>query len=382
MLHYLGGGYRLIAIWKGYASFARLATVRYERTDEPAQAGDVLYIQPGRISFLSDGYSADIPCGESLFYKFQEGDIISIDDRGVVELLFSIEDNDAVVFVTGHCNSNCIMCPSSDRERQISGGMSDIEIQQYIAMLPDTLGHIAVTGGEPTLRTETFFCILNQIADRFPAIETQLLTNARAFASKKFVARLLENCPQYLRVAVPLHGSYARLHDTITQTPDSFDQTVAGLYHLIASNIYVELRIVVSKLNYGDLQNIAKFIVANIPNVGVVNFIGLETRGSCAKNFKDVYVDHTESIRRIIPAVHILTQAGVDVGLYNYPLCAVDRRYWSLCKQSITPEKIRFPAECEGCAARECCGGFFNTTLALAKPNVAPIKFFQSPKGC
>lgn len=30
----------------------------------------------------------------------------------------TIRDSDATVFVTGQCNSNCIMCPASDYERK------------------------------------------------------------------------------------------------------------------------------------------------------------------------------------------------------------------------------------------------------------------------
>lgn len=362
----------MICLWDGYTSSPRLATVN---CGEGSFDTETLCIQPGHINFSSDGYGKDILEENSKLYGLQTGDIISIDGRGIIERLFCAKEDDAVVFITGHCNSNCVMCPSSDQERRLEDGLSDFELQQYIDMLPKSLGHIGVTGGEPTLRTETFFHVMGALADKFPSAEVQLLTNGQAFASKKITDRLLAHCPAYLQTAIPIHGSSEALHDSVTRASGSFAETVLGISRLVAAGIYVELRVVVTRMNVLDLMNIAEFIVKQFPNAGVVNFIGLETRGNCAKNFDLVYCSQEESIKYILPAAKTIANAGIDVGLYNYPLCVVDRSAWGICKQSISPEKIRYAPECSGCEAMSYCGGFFNTTLSMTKPDVHPIKF-------
>lgn len=363
--------------WKDYRGGPRIAKVRNELGDgvynNLEYSTELLHIRPGHISFSSDGYSTTISEPDSRFYLLMTGDVITTDDRGVIYQLFSVEENDATLFITGHCNSNCIMCPASDSERKQDGGMTDEWMRQYLSMLPDNTGHITVTGGEPTLRTEIFFEMMERIANRFPEVETLLLTNGRSFASLNIVNRLIAYCPQYLRVAIPIHASTALLHDRITQAPGSFEQTCMGVNNLTAKGIAVELRVVVSKLNCYTLTNIAEYIVQHLPKALVVNFIGLETRGSCAKNSKEVFVDLQESARLILPAINILAKAGIDAALYNYPLCMVDRGYWALCKRSISPDKMCFADSCNTCEAKSFCGGFFNTTLSMTKPTVYPI---------
>jgi len=364
--------------WPNYQSFPRIALVRneteHDSQTEHEQGEELLIIAAGRLCFSSDGYSTEI-VNDSPLYQLNSGDIITIDDRGIIYRLFSIEEEDATVFVIGHCNSNCIMCPSSESERRGDGGLPKEWLLRYLRLLPQRLGHITVTGGEPTLRKGLFFELMSAIADGFPETEVLLLTNGRSFASLEFTERLTEHCPPYLCAAIPIHGSDAALHDKITQSPGSFAQTMAGIGHFLAKGISVELRIVVSRLNVHDLTHIAEYVIRNFPNIMVVNFIGLETRGNCAKNFKEVYIDFQESAKAILPAANLLASAGIDTALYNYPLCMVDRGYWMLCKQSISPDKVRFAPECAGCEAKSLCGGFFNTTLSMVNPNVLPVKF-------
>ena len=129
----------------------------------------------------------------------------------------------------------------------------------------------------------------------------------------------------------------------------------------------------VTRLNQAALSGIADLIIRYYPTVHTVNFIGLETRGNCAKNFKEVYIGHREAFEAMKGAIDALIEAGINTSIYNFPLCAVDTGYWGICRKSISPEKIRFPAACDACAAKEECGGFFSTTLSMTKPQVKPI---------
>ena len=363
--------------WKHYSGFPRIALVHNAVIDERfncANGVEVLEISATAATFTSDGLSIPID-NNSAFHTLQSGSIVSINDMGIIFVAYTPTEDDATIFVTGHCNSNCVMCPSSDMERKNGDGMSEDWMREYLSLLPDSLGHITITGGEPTLRTDHFFEIVDRIADQFPDTESLLLTNGRSFAAQKFVMRLASHCPQYLRVAIPIHGHTPNLHDSITQVSGSFNQTCLGIRNLLHNKISVELRVVVSKLNLQVLPEIASFIAANFPSVTVVNFIGLETRGSCAKNYDLVFCEYKDSAPLIISAIKILTQNGIDAAIYNYPLCYVERGYWSICKKSISPDKVRFLPECEMCEARSACGGFFSTTLSMSKPIVYPIRF-------
>ena len=62
------------------------------------------------------------------------------------------------------------------------------------------------------------------------------------------------------------------------------------------------------------------------------------------------------------------------VNLYNFPLCSLDRRLYSIARKSITDYKIRYKEECDECLAKEECGGFFNSTINMKDIKVKPIK--------
>lgn len=361
---------------KGYQGPPRM--VQVNRADSPmdaqyAEGKNIVTIYPDRMVFSGDNYTYVLP--ENLIEAIQQldtYDILTLDDRGILECIFEVINPDPTIFLTGRCNSNCVMCPTSDNERK-KDGFSEEWVKEFIDLLPAGIQHIVVTGGEPTLRTELFFYTMQQIATKFPDVEALLLTNGRSFSSMQMVNRLLERCPRFLTIAIPIHGAEAQAHDAITRASGSFAQTCLGLEHLLKRRIAIEIRVVVSKLNVGHLSDIANLIATRFPTVTIVNFIGLETRGNCAKNHRDVYIDCRDSFPYVRQAVNILVEHGIDTSLYNFPLCAVDDGYRSLCKKSISPWKVRFPASCDACSAKPYCGGFFDSTLSLAHPAVTPI---------
>ena len=357
---------------KNYRGKARLARVN-DNADESFMHEE-LVITDIEAYFKSDGYRLTNE-QKAAMNKLQKGDIVFLVSNGAMFRLFSAWEDDATIYLTGHCNSNCIMCPTSDYERQKSEGMPDAWLMEFLDMLPRNLCHALITGGEPTMRLALFFKVMSVLAARFPNTETLILSNGRSFSSNELVQRLVHDCPPMLEVAVPIHGGTPELHDAITRANGSFRQTLHGINNLLSAGIAIEIRIVVSQMNIHSLAGIAKLIIDKFPKVSVVNFIGLETRGNCALNFKELYLTHDEAFKAMKLPIKQLMSKGINVGIYNFPLCMVDSGYWDLCKKSITPEKIRYMDECCSCEAKEHCGGFFNTTLSMAKPKMHPIHF-------
>jgi len=345
-------------------------------SSSPDNEYEVLSVEPTRLVFSSDGASIELGSQDiSLIENLKDGNIVTVTENGIVEKIFDLDADEATVFLSGKCNSNCVMCPESDYERRMSSGLSEEWMHKYIDMLPKDLDHLVVTGGEPTLDPERFFSVMSHLADQLPDTETLLLSNGRSFASKTMVDRMLEHCPRFLTVAVPIHGHTPLLHDSITRARGSFRQSCMGIKNLLSRELAVELRVVVSRINYRHLSDIASYIISEFSNVQIVNFIGLEVLGNCAKYFSRVYLDYAESFMHIKPAVDILLSAGIATSLYNYPFCTVERGYWTLCRQSISPHKIRYAPSCDLCDMRPQCGGFFGSTLSVAKPKVRPIHF-------
>lgn len=280
---------------------------------------------------------------------------------------------DNTIVLSEKCNSSCIMCPYSDNFRKNAVNVSPeriIDEINYISSYPE---HLTITGGEPTLIGEGLFEIMSLLNNRFPDTAYLFLTNGRIFSDEAYFNRFAQTIPNDICFAIPIYGDSPETHDRITRADGSFSEAVMGMQRLMKSDIKVEIRIVVSRLNYNNLANIARFICKYLNRAFVVNFVGLEMCGNAARNREEVWVDYFDAFLHMKDAIDILCRKNINVGIYNFPLCSVAEEYWHLCKNSISGYKIVYYEQCEGCAVREMCGGIFRSTFILEKPEVKPV---------
>lgn len=301
------------------------------------------------------------------------GDIIAVSENGNISFLYSNDENEIDLFMTNQCNSNCVMCPLSEYVRKEKKKNQQKWLEAYIDLLPCDVGYINITGGEPTLYQDSFLAIMKKVTEKFDRTDYQLLTNGRSLADRRFLEKVLEVIPRGIRFAIPLHSSDEFIHDGITQSKGSFRQTDRGIKNLLQSMQKVEIRIVLSKKNIDTVIETAEYIISNYSGVFCVNFIGMEMMGNAAVNREELWLDYEDVFIKAKPAIDKLVEAGIDVQLYNFPLCAVDRGYWPIAAKSITDYKIRFMDECDGCSVKEICGGFFFSTKQVMQPKVKPI---------
>ena len=308
------------------------------------------------------------------FDVLNEGDVLDINERGIMYRWYSVKDGDAGIATTSVCNSNCIMCPASERERQQENNITTEQIDSVLKHMPKDLWHFTITGGEPTLVGEDkFIHILTSVKNMLPHTKILLLTNGRTFGDKSFCNRFISEIPENMRVAIPIHGSTPEKHDYITQAPGSFVQTLRAITNLLQAKVEVELRIVVSKLNCNDITNIAKLISELFPTVAVVHFIGLEMRGNCVVYPDKVLISYQEAFNSSKEAIKLLVHKGIDVGLYNFPYCMIDKKYWPIAQKSISAYKSMFYNKCNECKLKSECCGIFLATMNYYKPEVYPI---------
>ena len=304
---------------------------------------------------------------------FSEFDVIEINELGRAYQCFSANSPDNAILVTDKCNSNCVMCPVSEGVRK-SGKTKDISVlAEIVRHIPAFAEHLTITGGEPFLLGTKLFDLLSLLKYHVPEIEYLLLTNGRAFSIENYVSRFQEVVPHKTIIGIPLHGYDAKTHDGITQSKGSFEQTYIGLKRLLQTSCNVELRVVVSRLNVSYINHIAELIATEFSNVWRVDFLGLEMLGNAAKNVEKVWISYSEAFREIKSAIDILVSKGIDVGIYNFPLCSVEQGYRSLCHKSITDYKIRYKEECSNCMEKDACGGIFSGTIRLVN-DLKPIR--------
>lgn len=335
---------------------------------------DYMYIDNERLFIKPENYSFEIsPTEREALSSCSDFDVFEIFAGGHAYRYYNCQSLDNAILITNRCNSNCIMCPTAESVRRKNENYNANELINIVKHFPSDAVHITITGGEPFLIKNEMFILLEFLKENFLNTDFLLLTNGRAFCSKEYTDLFFKTAPENLTLGIPLHGSTEQVHDRITQSPGSFMQTFSGLKHLSALGAKIELRIVISKLNSEYIYEIAELIAANFKNVFCVKFIGLEMTGNAAKNKDLVWIDYPTAFSKSRAAIDLLVKSGIDVGIYNFPLCAVDKNYWNICEKSISDYKIRFSPLCENCAVKDACGGIFSGTIRLASERINPI---------
>lgn len=282
-----------------------------------------------------------------------------------------VEPDDICLYVTEGCNSNCIMCPMSNAARKRGLSISDDEWGKILEIIPEHTDHITITGGEPFLIYKKLIPLMGKINEFFPETKILILTNGRAL-SLRFIMDQLEGVitSQY-QFAIPIHADNSELHDAITQVPGSFAQTEMGIRALSRTRAKIEIRVVGSKKNLDHLNMTFEHIVDSDYRVSVINLIAMEMTGSAARNRSGLWVDYQSVYNMSKEGIRYAVEHGIDVGLYNFPLCSIPQNAWQLSKDSISDWKIRYMKECDSCYLRTVCGGIFYSVyeLGLFHPN-------------
>lgn len=303
-----------------------------------------------------------------------EGDIVSIDAQGNINTLYRINSRHNSLLVTEMCNSNCLMCSQPPKLKDDREYLFNIH-KKLIPLIPKSCSELGITGGEPTLLDNLFFELLSLLKYELPETEIHVLSNGRKFAWNDFTKRLAALNYEKMMLGIPLYSDYYSLHDYIVQAKNAYFQTVMGMHNLAKYNIIIELRIVLHKLTYDRLPQLAKFIYKNLPFVEHVAFMGLENAGYTPYNIDKLWIDPYNYMDILREAVHFLDDFGLNVSIYNLQLCVLPRDLWKFARKSISDWKNIFVDECNSCEVKENCGGFFASCRDMKSSFIHPIKF-------
>jgi MoaA/NifB/PqqE/SkfB family radical SAM enzyme len=155
------------------------------------------------------------------------------------------------------CNDKCVHCVVEKlRDIAIKNRHLDLKTDEYLKEIDNVVAQgikrVVVTGGEPTIRKD-FPLIIDYLhkAKR----EIFLQTNGRFLSNIELVNKVKGKIDTYI---IALHGPNAPIHDIVTQSQNSFDQTVQGIKNIINTNGNICGKTVISKLNYKTLLKTCK----------------------------------------------------------------------------------------------------------------------------
>ena len=190
------------------------------------------------------------------------GDVILLEPSGQGTILFDTTSTSNAVFVTERCNSRCVMCPQppqSDRDNYVDVALKTISL---LDVETDVLG---ITGGEPTLVWDGLMEVLRACREYIPQTTLQLLTNAKALKDYEKAHDLVLTGGEKLMVCIPLYADISILHDQIVGSKGAFWETLEGIHNLARLDVSIELRNVITKMNYTRLPQWSEFVCKNLP---------------------------------------------------------------------------------------------------------------------
>lgn len=301
------------------------------------------------------------------------GDVIAMEARsGRIGVLYRRGANSNALFVTERCNSLCLMCSQPPRDSDDSWRVE--QALDLIPLIDQDLAVLGVTGGEPTLLGEGLPCILAAAAHHLPQTHLHVLTNGRRFSSSEFVRAVEPSCGR-ATWAVPLYADTASRHDHVVQADGAFDETLEGLHNLGEAGHRIEVRFVAHALTVPRILRFAEFVWRNLPFVEHVALMGIEPMGLARRNRAALWIEPAEAAQALAAAAHHLAARGMAVSIYNMPLCLLPRDVWPLARRSISDWKQVHISECDGCAMRDSCAGFFvSADAAWRGAKVSPIR--------
>lgn len=288
----------------------------------------------------------------------QPGDVIRLrPSSSMVSVLYRRGSRANTLFVTERCNSRCLMCSQPPRDEDDSWRIG--ELLDLIPLIDRDEVQLGLSGGEPTLLGDDLGRLIEACAHHLPETELHILTNGRAFKDRTLAAALAGRHPERTTWAVPLYADYSELHDEVVDAPGAFDETLQGLYELGRLGAHVEIRVVLHRMTVDRLPQLASFLYRRLPFVDHVALMGLEPMGLAKVNRERLWIDPFDYIAPLAEAIFHLAHRGMQVSIYNLPLCVLPEALWPFARQSISDWKNMFVPECEGCNLAASCSGFF-----------------------
>lgn len=218
------------------------------------------------------------------------------------------------------CNNNCFFCMEEDREARYTNN-SAMTAERVRWQLERHRGseEVCFTSGEPTTRPE-----LPQFVDWARELgfrRISMMTNGRRLGHAPYAAALAKRGMN--RFYVSIHGHTRQLHEGLTRTPDSFEQTVAGLdsvARLRRFGVELHTSTVVTGRNLPHLAEIYRFLRGH--GVDVVVFNVMQANGRANTFFEQLFPRYSEIAARF--RAFLADEAQAQAVLVDIPLCTTE----------------------------------------------------------
>ena len=217
------------------------------------------------------------------------------------------------LFMGYTCNNNCWFCSEMANRGRRDKTTDEIK-RQLDASREEGVERITFTGGEPTIRKDILELVSYAKSAGFD--EIFIITNGRMLFYKEFARKLAE--AGLTHILFSLHAPRAEIHDFLTRSPGSFNQTLQGIRNMVkVGGVKVENNTVITRKNYMHLPEHAKLLVSL--KVDFFEFIFVNPM-TIAYYFKDRFGEFVPQVSKIGKYV----SRALDVGVENDIWCTAE----------------------------------------------------------
>lgn len=213
------------------------------------------------------------------------------------------------------CNNNCIMCTTKPKGIDYKDRTTHEILNDLKEGINQGFKKVEFTGGEPTIRGDIFKLI--KYAKDLDYKEIALSTNGRILSYNDFTERLIKNGIN--RINFSIYGHNSKLHNTITRTPKSFEQTIQGIKNVQEfSEVTIIVNTVVSQLNYRYLFDIGEFLLSL--KIKFFNILDLIPDGY-AKDFYKTLVVRMNNLSNALNNLETILDKFNLITFFDFPPC-------------------------------------------------------------
>lgn len=198
------------------------------------------------------------------------------------------------VIITGYrCNNRCIFCMEANKRSIPDTPFSKLK-EQMLDAKQKGAEYLEMIGGEVTIRPDAIEIV--KFAKNLGFKTIMMSSNGRMYSYKKFAREIFKAGLNSLVFSI--HGHNAKLHDSLTQVPGSFDQLRKGVKNV--KEVIKELKL--KNVSLGSNTTIVKQNYKYLPKIGQFIYdIGL-------KNAEFIFVDCNEgwskdNFKKIVPRI-------------------------------------------------------------------------------
>jgi len=206
---------------------------------------------------------------------------------------FAVFDKRKHIRITHLCNNNCLFCLDAEGSDKTHKSLEEIK-KGLEAGIAENCTRLILSGGEATIHPNFFDVV--RLGKQAGYKKIQIISNGRMFSYTSFLKKATS--AGLGEITFSIHGHTPELHDFLTNSKGSFNETVKGIKNALELHLIVNADIVLNKQNYKFFPQIMGFLLG----LGIREFDILHPVpfGNAWKNKEMIYYD----IKRALPYIH------------------------------------------------------------------------------